>query len=219
MTPDGVWWYRPDLALWYDCRHEAYYTYDAAQADYVTVNRERATHALSSGESLAPAAAGADGGSGGAGGSADGGGGAGPASADAAAAARRRRRRAPPRRRRPRRRRRRRPRRRQRRPRRRRRRPAARRRRPHRRPTRPRTWWPTRSNFTPSRGKGRRTPRRTGARSRLHTHTPPPPNASRRAIPGFKGSSRACGWGSSAPPSASSTATAACSPPNTRRST
>ena len=31
VTPgDKVWWFRPDLTLWYDCRSESYYTYDAS---------------------------------------------------------------------------------------------------------------------------------------------------------------------------------------------
>ena len=37
MTPDGVWWFRPDLTLWYDCRNESYYTYDSSLSDYISV--------------------------------------------------------------------------------------------------------------------------------------------------------------------------------------
>ena len=56
MTPDRVWYYRPDLTLWYDCRHETYYTYDATSYEYVTVDKERATTALTECKSVAPMA-------------------------------------------------------------------------------------------------------------------------------------------------------------------
>jgi len=51
---DGVWWFRPDLTLWYDCRNESYYTYDASLSDYVSVLPEVATTALTDGLSVAP---------------------------------------------------------------------------------------------------------------------------------------------------------------------
>jgi hypothetical protein len=35
VTPDQVWYFRPDLTLWYDCRNECYYTYDSSLAEYV----------------------------------------------------------------------------------------------------------------------------------------------------------------------------------------
>lgn len=56
MTPDGVWWFRPDLTLWYDCRNESYYTYDSALSDYISVTPLAATQALTDGVSVAPEA-------------------------------------------------------------------------------------------------------------------------------------------------------------------
>jgi hypothetical protein len=41
VTPDGVWWFRPDLTLWYDCRNESYYTYDGSLSDYISVTPVR----------------------------------------------------------------------------------------------------------------------------------------------------------------------------------
>jgi len=54
VTPDGVWWFRPDLTLWYDCRNESYYTYDSSLSDYISVQPEAATKALTDGVSVAP---------------------------------------------------------------------------------------------------------------------------------------------------------------------
>ena len=54
MTSDNVWWFRPDLTLWYDCRSESYYTYDTSLSEYVSVDRERATSALLEGRNVAP---------------------------------------------------------------------------------------------------------------------------------------------------------------------
>jgi serine/threonine protein phosphatase PrpC len=59
VTADKVWWFRPDLVLWYDCRSESYYTYDVSIAEYISVDREKATHALTHGLSVAPQAVGA----------------------------------------------------------------------------------------------------------------------------------------------------------------
>ena len=56
VTPDGVWWFRPDLLLWYDCRNESYYTFDASLSDYVSVEAATATNALAQGISVAPEA-------------------------------------------------------------------------------------------------------------------------------------------------------------------
>ena len=56
VTPDGVWWFRPDLTLWYDCRNESYYTYDSALSDYISVTPLAATQALTDGVSVAPEA-------------------------------------------------------------------------------------------------------------------------------------------------------------------
>ena len=54
VTPDQVWWYRPDLTLWYDCRSEAYCTYDASLQEYVSVEKVVATSALAEGRNVAP---------------------------------------------------------------------------------------------------------------------------------------------------------------------
>ena len=54
VTSDNVWWFRPDLTLWYDCRSESYYTYDTSLSEYVSVDRERATSALLEGRNVAP---------------------------------------------------------------------------------------------------------------------------------------------------------------------
>ena len=54
VTSDRVWWYRPDLCLWYDCRHENYYTYDPNVSEYVSVEKGVATSALAEGRSVAP---------------------------------------------------------------------------------------------------------------------------------------------------------------------
>ena len=56
VTGDNVWWYRPDLSLWYDCRSETYYTYDASLSEYIGVDRETATSALAEGRNVAPEA-------------------------------------------------------------------------------------------------------------------------------------------------------------------
>jgi len=56
VTPDGIWWFRPDLTLWYDCRNESYYTYDGGLSDYISVTPEAATTALTDGVSVAPEA-------------------------------------------------------------------------------------------------------------------------------------------------------------------
>lgn len=54
VTPNKVWWYRPDLTLWYDCRSESYYSYDSGLGDYVPVAAEVAKQALATGVSVAP---------------------------------------------------------------------------------------------------------------------------------------------------------------------
>lgn len=54
VTPDRIWWYRPDQTLWYDCRNESYFTYDSALSDYVSVNKDVATLAIQEGRSCAP---------------------------------------------------------------------------------------------------------------------------------------------------------------------
>lgn len=54
VTPDQVWYFRPDLTLWYDCRNECYYTYDSSLAEYVSVPKDRATEALALGQNVAP---------------------------------------------------------------------------------------------------------------------------------------------------------------------
>ena len=54
VTTDGIWYFRPDLSLWYDCRHASYFTFDPAIQEYVSVDSERATRALAEGRSVAP---------------------------------------------------------------------------------------------------------------------------------------------------------------------
>lgn len=56
VTADKVWWYRPDLCLWYDSRSGSYYSYDEAARDYVPVEAELAVQCLADGSSCAPAA-------------------------------------------------------------------------------------------------------------------------------------------------------------------
>jgi len=54
VTADRIWWYRPDQTLWYDCRNEAYFTYDSSLSDYISVDQAVATLALQEGTSCAP---------------------------------------------------------------------------------------------------------------------------------------------------------------------
>lgn len=56
VTADKVWWYRPDLCLWYDSRSGSYYSFDEAARDYVSVEAEMAVQSLADGKSCAPAA-------------------------------------------------------------------------------------------------------------------------------------------------------------------
>jgi len=56
VTTDKVWWYRPDLTLWYDSRSGAYFSYDSAISDYVAIETDVATHALAHGLNVSPEA-------------------------------------------------------------------------------------------------------------------------------------------------------------------
>ncbi|EOD04490.1 hypothetical protein EMIHUDRAFT_220934 [Emiliania huxleyi CCMP1516] len=41
VTHDQVWWYRPDITLWYDSRSGCYYSYDGADYGKKDSNEDR----------------------------------------------------------------------------------------------------------------------------------------------------------------------------------